>query len=167
MKYEVGMKKEALEKHRFTTVCRSCFLLLTSYFILHLLAGCGAAGGVSATPAPAQPPEASFSGTLEAADWTKTGESYCQGGSDYYVLIDGAERYPLDSERDQPYAGQHASERAALRSRLAPLAGRRVTLRGALIEHAFAQAEHCPDPAAQCPSGPITCRWIRVAALEP
>ena len=142
------------------------FLLLTSYFFLFLLAGCGTAGGVSATPAPAQPPEASFSGALAAADWTKTGESYCQGGGDYYVLTDGAERYLLDSERDQPYTRQHASERAELRARLAPLAGRRVTLRGALIERTFAQAEHCPDPAAQCPSGPITCRWIRVTALE-
>lgn len=137
--------------------------------ILMLLAGCGAAGdrgGAAAPSAAPAPPETAFAGRLEAADWSKTNESYCQGGSEYYVLVDGAQRYPLDSERDQPYARERAAERAALRARLAGLVGQQVRLRGQPIARSFSQAEHCPDPAAQCPSGPISCRWIRVGAVE-
>jgi hypothetical protein len=116
-------------------------------------------------PSPtAQPVEAqTFTGTLIAGSWVKQVESYCHGGSDYFLLATSAGEYVLNSERDLPYAQDHAATYQALHAQLAALVDQPVTVRGVLVSRAFSREEHCPNPNAQCLEGPLTCNWIRVA----
>ncbi|WP_143780204.1 hypothetical protein [Leptolyngbya sp. 'hensonii'] len=116
----------------------------------------------SARQTPAEVIQA-FSGQIMAADWSKTIESYCQGGSEYYVLVVGSNRYPLNSNRDWPYAKNNGAALQRLKQQFQRQVGQTVVVRGTLITRTFQQKEHCPDAKMQCLSGSITCQWIRVS----
>lgn len=105
-----------------------------------------------------------FSGKLEKVDWQKSGESYCQGGAEYYVLVVKGQRYTLESFRDPKY-DQNPEAFDVIQQRLAKLVGRTVTLKGQEVVRYFSEQEHCPDPTMQCVSGDIVCSWIRVSKI--
>jgi len=105
-----------------------------------------------------------FSGKLIAADWQKSGESYCQGGGKYYVLAVKDQRYTLESLRDPIYEQDQTAFEAS-QQRLEKWVGRTVSIKGQAVVRYVSQAEHCPNPAMQCITGDITCRWIRVLKI--
>ncbi len=105
-----------------------------------------------------------FSGKLEKVNWQKSGESYCQGGAEYYVLVIKGQRYTLESLRDPKY-DQNPEAFDVIQQRLAKWVGRTVTLKGQEVVRYFSEQEHCPDPNMQCMAGDIVCNWIRVLKI--
>lgn len=140
--------------------------LLLALLLLFTLTACAATP--TTLPATSTPTliEQDFTGTLVAGEWTKTEQSYCQGGSDYFVLVSGADEYLLNSFRDLPYAADFAARLQAQNAQFSELAGQTVTLRGVRMTRTYSHAEHCPDPNAQCVDGSLTCEWIRVREVK-
>lgn len=105
-----------------------------------------------------------FFGKLEKVDWQKSGESYCQGGAEYYVLVIKGQRYTLESLRDPKY-DQDPEAFDLIQQQLAKWEGRTITLKGQEVVRYFSEQEHCPDPNMQCVTGDIVCSWIRVSKI--
>lgn len=123
--------------------------------------------------APTPPPAAkvelgemqSFTGKLVKAEWQKSTESYCQGGSTYYALIVENKRYVVNSLRD-PIFENNSADFDKLQAQFAPLEGKTVTLQGQTISRHFSQQEQCPNPMMQCIATEITCDWLRVTEIK-
>jgi|JFJP01.1.fsa_nt_gi hypothetical protein len=105
-----------------------------------------------------------FTGKLVKAEWQKSTESYCQGGSSYYALIVKNERYIINSLRDPVFENKH-EDFDKLQAQLAQLEGQTITLQGQTASRHFTQAEQCPNPMMQCMAGEITCDWLRVTDI--
>jgi len=105
-------------------------------------------------------------GVIEKRGWKKDIESYCQGGSEYYVLkMDDGREIALDSTRDP-----HINQRKLVpfkrrRSAFENLIGKRVMAEGQRVQIQLSQAEHCL-PGKQCPEGAIKCSWFRVLKIS-
>jgi len=105
-----------------------------------------------------------FTGKLVKAEWQKSNESYCQGGSSYYALIVKDKRYIINSLRD-PIFENKSEDFDKLQAQLAKLEGQTITLQGQTASRHFTQAEQCPNPMMQCMAGEITCDWLRVTKI--
>lgn len=105
-----------------------------------------------------------FEGQLVKAEWQKSTESYCQGGSGYYVLIVKNKRYVVNSLRD-PIFEKNTADFDKLHEQLAQLEGKTVTLTGQTVARHFSQQEQCPNPMMQCIATEITCDWLRVTEI--
>jgi len=105
-----------------------------------------------------------FTGKLVKAEWQKSNESYCQGGSSYYALIVKDKRYVINSLRD-PIFENKSEDFDKLQAQLAKLEGQTITLQGKTASRHFTQAEQCPNPMMQCMAGEITCDWLRVTKI--
>jgi|GEM_PF-1318649 hypothetical protein len=105
-----------------------------------------------------------FTGKLVKAEWQKSNESYCQGGSSYYALIVKDKRYIINSLRD-PIFENKSEDFDKLQAQLVKLEGQIVTLQGQTASRHFTQAEQCPNPMMQCMAGEITCDWLRVTEI--
>jgi len=105
-----------------------------------------------------------FTGKLVKAEWQKSSESYCQGGSSYYALIVKDKRYIINSLRD-PIFENKSEDFDKLQAQLAKLEGQTITLQGQTASRHFTQAEQCPNPMMQCMAGEITCDWLRVTKI--
>lgn len=123
--------------------------------------------------APPPPPAAkievgemqSFTGKLVKAEWQKSTESYCQGGSSYYALIVENKRYMVNSLRD-PVFENNSVDFDRLQAQLTLLEGKTVTLQGQTVSRHFSQQEQCPNPMMQCIATELTCDWLRVTEIK-
>lgn len=106
----------------------------------------------------------SFTGKLEKAEWQKNTESYCQGGSSYYVLVVKNQRYVVNSLRD-PIFEKNTADFDKLQAQFAQLEGKTVILTGQTVARHFSQQEQCPNPMMQCIATEITCDWLRVTEV--
>jgi len=106
-----------------------------------------------------------YSGVVVARGWTKSKESYCQGGSDYYGLQtkDGDITF-LNSTRDPINKDDALSSFYKMQERLKSLVGKEVVVSGSLVNATFAFKEHCGF--GQCLGGEIDCYWIRVLSIK-
>ncbi len=105
-----------------------------------------------------------FTGQLVKAEWQKSTESYCQGGSNYYVLVVKNQRYVVNSLRD-PIFEKNTADFDKLQAQFAQLEGKTVTLTGQTVARHFSQQEQCPNPMMQCIATEITCDWLRVTEV--
>lgn len=106
-------------------------------------------------------------GVVIARHWYKSLESYCQGGSEYYVLKknDTGDELTLNSARDPENKEDNFSAFDKMQEQLKQFVGKRVVVKGQLVHAHFSQKEHCPDPIMQCIAGAIACSWFRVAQI--
>ena len=106
-----------------------------------------------------------ITGVISEREWTKSHESYCQGGSEYYVLEAEKDYYVLNSTRDPVNRKDNKEPFLKMQERLKESVGKRVIVRGRLVTLTLSDDEHCP-PGSQCISGDITCSWIRTLDLK-
>lgn len=108
------------------------------------------------------PSSEQLTGKVIEKTWQKSQQSYCQGGSNYYVLQVDNEEVVLNSERDDEVEEADFLE---IQAQLADLVGQQVTVTGQFVEKFFSYEDHCP-PMAQCIAQDITCHWFRVEHVD-
>ena len=104
-------------------------------------------------------PEQTFNGTVVAKGWSKSGESYCHGGSEYFVLDTGDLKLTIESDRS-------VEPRGTTLSKLKSFQNQKVQIVGTVVTRTMSVNEHCPDPMMQCVSGPMSCRYIEVKDIR-
>jgi len=107
-----------------------------------------------------------LSGTVIEKGWGKSGESYCQGGSEYYVLKTEKETYTLNSSRDPINKNDNYKSFDKTQNLLKALVGKKIIITGTLIYANWEYNEHCP-PGNQCTMGKLNCNWIRILNIKP
>lgn len=96
--------------------------------------------------------KATFSGKLVKKPWTKSIESYCAGGSDYYVLKAGKEATILD------FSNTGLSE-----EEIAKFENQKVKVKGVLKT---VNKEESNDNMSQHPQGGVACTKIEVSSIK-
>jgi len=99
-----------------------------------------------------------YRGVVLEKPWAKEMDSYCQGGSEYYVLkTEQGQELALNSGRDDISENQFIEWQEKLKQ----LAGKKVLLKAHPVMLSLTEEEHCP-PGSQCPVGAISCAFLRV-----
>ena len=68
-----------------------------------------------------------YSGTVVLKEWTKSAQSYCQGGSEYYGLETETEEYVLGSARDPVNKQDEFAAFENIQKQLKKIVGQKVT----------------------------------------
>lgn len=108
-----------------------------------------------------------ISGVIEQRGWMKNKESYCQGGSEYYILkMDNGSEITLNSMRDPVNKEDNNASFEEMQGTLYKMLGKQVAITGRKAQITLRQDEHCTDLNAQCLKGTITCNWFRVTDIK-
>lgn len=99
-----------------------------------------------------------FHGALEERGWMMSRESYCHGGSRYFVLKTASDTITVGSARTQARAPSHQRFYQAL----AACAGKVADLTAVQRTEVYSYDEHCPGETAVCMGGELRCSWLEL-----
>ncbi len=107
-----------------------------------------------------------FHGTVVKMPWTKSGQSFCAGGSEYYVLDNDVRPYILSSYRDKEVSKETIEQQ---HTQLNTLIGQTVTITGKILKKEINPTQDCPE-FSQCPAEiniASSCQWIQINTITP